>query len=760
MTASQETSKTHSNDHESDDTITIDVRALINIFWRARWLIALCATIGLALGFIFASKIEPRYRATAKLLIGTQQADVLKGDGIMIESRFGDTTLPTHAEILRSTKLLGRVIDTLNLAEHPEFQPKPPAPPGLLKRAQNWLTSRIVLPEQVNEQLMEFGLRRAPAEPLPETVLAQRRRKQLVDWVESGISLGDVPDSRVITVSYTSGSPQLSAQIANAITEQYLVDQLEGKLEATRNAVTWLGGQVSDLQVRVAEAESAVETAKAELASQSGQSLEATQQQLKTLTNAHTRLNSEIAAKEAQVRRLSEAVAERRDLGALTEFRSSPIITNFRKTESELITRIASLEGTVSEGHPTLTRIREQLEQVRAQIRVEATQILDAITLDLEAMRSTQQSMVAQIRGLEEKAADQAQTSLQIRQLEREAEASRILYQNLLSRLQESSAEESLQTVDARVLSAAEPPVSAINALATRYKAVGLFGGLMLGAGIALLLNTLNNTFRSPQQLEQLSGQPVLGTIPQVSGTRKRADIVHNFRNKPNSAMAESIRNLRTSILYSNVDNPPRVIMFTSSVPKEGKSTTSTLVALTSRQMGKSAIIVDCDLRKPALAKVADVKSQEKGLLSVIEGTATVDEVVYKEPASGLHMLMTRPLEQNINLNAADILSSQRFRSLIEELTKIYDLVILDTPPTLVVTDARIVSQIADAVVFAVRWDRTPRAAVLEGIRELTSIGAPLIGVSMTFLNEAKAGKYSYDGYSYYKGQYRDYYDS
>jgi capsular exopolysaccharide synthesis family protein len=182
------------------------------------------------------------------------------------------------------------------------------------------------------------------------------------------------------------------------------------------------------------------------------------------------------------------------------------------------------------------------------------------------------------------------------------------------------------------------------------------------------------------------------------------------------------------------------------------------LMAMTSRQMGKSAIIVDCDLRLPALAKLLETGDRSVGLLSVLEGTTKVEEAVFKDPDTGLDILMAHSSERQSKVNAADVLSSRKFEELIAELSKTYDLVILDTPPVLVVTDARIISKLADAVVYAVRWDNTPRGAVLEGLKELEAIRAPIAGLVMTLVNEDRASRYSYDGYSYYKGKYRDYY--
>ena len=250
----------------------------------------------------------------------------------------------------------------------------------------------------------------------------------------------------------------------------------------------------------------------------------------------------------------------------------------------------------------------------------------------------------------------------------------------------------------------------------------------------------------------------MLGVLPSIGSRVSRREVIAHLREKPGSSLAESVRNLRTSILFSNIDRPPKTVMFTSSVPREGKSTSSMLVALTSRQMGKSAIIVDCDLRLPSLARILNAADGKPGLMSLLEGQVDVDEAIFRDPDTGLHVLMTRGGGGHGNLNAADVLSSRKFEDLIRSLSEKYDLVILDTPPTLVVADARIVSKLADTIVYAVHWDKTPRDAVFEGLKELRSVNAPIAGVVMTHVNEGRASRYSYDGYSYYKGKYRDYY--
>lgn len=252
----------------------------------------------------------------------------------------------------------------------------------------------------------------------------------------------------------------------------------------------------------------------------------------------------------------------------------------------------------------------------------------------------------------------------------------------------------------------------------------------------------------------------MLGVLPTLGANMRRKDIVKHFREKPNSPLAEAVRNLRTSILFSNIDRPPKVVMLTSSVPEEGKSTSALLLAMTSRQMGKSTIIVDCDLRRPALGHLMDAAGDHAELISVLEGEADVNAAMFEDPDTGLNVLMTRGARRSGNINAADVLSSRKFEQLIKSLSERYDLVILDTPPTLVVTDARVVAQLADTVVYAVRWDKTPRGAVLEGLKDMRAVEAPIAGVLMTMVNEKKASRHAYDGYSYYKGHYKQYYET
>ena len=742
-------------DGDGDDTI--DLRALFQTLWGGKWVVAICTLIGAVLGFLALSQATPVYRASANVMFDLQRSNLVSVSDVFAEEQIDAAKLEDQMQVLRSAVLIERVIDQLNLDKSPEFNPFLRAPVPTLAEH---IGAYIALPPEVADIATNIGLISPPSPP-PGPVEAERReRLSVVQNVLSGLALQPLGRSRVIAISYSSGRPATSAALANAFAEQYIVDQLEAKLEATRAATSWLSKRVDELRVSVEKSEAAIEDARLTLSDQAGQSFAVTQQQITALNAAVAEQTAEKWKLQSLYDRLSTALDEGLDLGTVSELRASSLIQRYRYEEIDLLAEKSALENVVNAGHLSLVALEKKLALVRLNMAHEAGLIVTATYLDLRAAQDQEQTLSAEVLRLEQKAVLQSGDQTQVRELERELDANRALYASFLARLQETVAQQDLQEADARVLSPAEQPLLPERQSERRmFLLVTILGGLV-GVGLVFLLERLNNSFRSPAQLEALTGETILGVLPAIGNRLKRSDVIRHLHEKPGSSLVEAVRNLRTSILFSNIDTPPKVVMFTSSVPREGKSTSSMLVALTSRQMGKSAVIVDCDLRLPTLSKLMGGEESEHGLMSVLEGSCELEEAVLKNPETGLHVLTTVRYSSNKNINAADILASQKFADLVRKLSTIYDLVILDTPPTLVVADARIISKLADAVVYAVRWDSTPRGAVMEGLKDLRSLGAPVIGVVMTMVNEGRASKYSYDGYSYYKGKYRDYYSA
>lgn len=751
-------------DSQPEVNDSVDIRGLAMTLWRGKWIVAICLLIAYVMAYLSVSQIRPTYRASTTVMFDIQQANIVDLQEVITDQGFDRGRLEDQMLVLSSTKLIQRVIDAQRLHQDPEFNLTLRVPePTLSDR----ISDVISLPPEVTEIFEDLGLvtPEAPESENP-TVISEEQKKRLeasiVRQVTNRLFLNPVGNSRVLNISFVADDPQTAAAIANEVANEYIVDQLEAKLEATRAATAWLSVRVEELRVRLQTAENSVQDARAEITQERGQSLEITRQQLAALNNALAQARSETTKQLTSFDRLSSALEDPNAIDTVKEFREAPIIVELRNRETKLLSEITTLAASVSQANPSLELARRELDGLRQEINeralFEARQIVAATENDLQSARQQEAALLADVRELEQKALLQTTDELRLRQLEREAQASRALYENFLGRLQETNAQEDLQAADARVLSPAEIPAFPQQQQRQRTMMLTMFMGGAIGVAIVYLLNYLNNTFRSPGQLEELTGETILGTIPTLGARMKRFSVLENLRSKPGSSMAESIRNLRTSILMSNIDKPPKVVMFTSSVPREGKTTTAMMMAMTSRQMGKSAILVDCDLRLPALARMIPDDGDRPGLMAVLAGTCNIADAIYQDKESGLHVLLTKASERQGAINAADTLSSHRFQQLIKMLCENYELVILDTPPALIVTDARILARLADAVVYAVRWDKTPRGAVLEGLKELRSVNAPIAGMAMTFINEARATRYSYDGYSYYKGRYKDYY--
>ncbi|MEM7668773.1 MAG: polysaccharide biosynthesis tyrosine autokinase, partial [Pseudomonadota bacterium] len=441
--------------------------------------------------------------------------------------------------------------------------------------------------------------------------------------------------------------------------------------------------------------------------------------------------------------------------GSFNEFRNSEAILVLRDRRSALRAQQRNLADTVGENHPARVAVREQLKQVEIALREEAHRITDALGNELKATRTAADEVAERMKELESTALDQSRGELRVRQLEREAQASRILYETFLSRLQETAEQQRLQSADARIITRAEP-ASTPESRKRRLIVMGAAaGGVGLGLLLAFLLELFNTTYRHPRELEEATGFPVLGALPAL-GSGSGRTLFGKLHTRRGRALKEAARDLRTSIMLSQIDSPPQVLMFTSAAPGDGKSSTSLVLAVTSQEMGKPTILVECDLRRPTLANLFRRGRKMPGLISALTGSAELDEAIFEDSKSGLHILAVQPEEQSATrLNPADILSSQKFAKLLGDLRERYEMILLDAPPVLAVSDARVVSPLADALIFVVKWHATQRTAVEEALRLLRRGKAPLLGLCMNSIDERKASRISNRQYGGHFGEYR-----
>jgi succinoglycan biosynthesis transport protein ExoP len=343
-----------------------------------------------------------------------------------------------------------------------------------------------------------------------------------------------------------------------------------------------------------------------------------------------------------------------------------------------------------------------------------------------------------------------------LRELEREAEANQALFEAFLGRFKETSEQESIQQPDARIISRADVPLGSSYPKKKIIVGAMFLVSLVIGVMLIMLIEKLDNGFRNPQQIEQITGVATLGMIP-LQGRDKRLGVEPEdyIVEKPTSSFAELFRTLRAGLMLSGVDNPPKVIVVSSSVPGEGKTVVSISLGRIAAMSGQKVVLVECDLRRPRIAKMIGA-SGEEGLLKLLESDRDDGPGIYTDRKSGLHVI---PADRRVP-NPADVLGSMQMRKLIERLRQYYDFVVLDTPPILAVSDARVLSTFADKTLFLVRWASTPRPLAINGIRQLIDDNASLAGVVMTQVKLRKHARYGYGDSGYYYGRYREYYEA
>ncbi|MEM1149377.1 MAG: polysaccharide biosynthesis tyrosine autokinase [Pseudomonadota bacterium] len=723
-----------------DEGDVIDLRRLFGTVWRRKSTIIFTTLLCLATAFVILQQMTERYTASAQVMLNTRETNVVDVESVISGLPADSKLVEGEIAIINSNQLLARVVEKLRLDRDREFNPAL-QPISFLSE---WASgAKDALPEDLR---LMMGM--VPEAPQDDALMAEAERLEIIETLRKAVSARQRGLSVVIGISVKSESPRKAALIANQIADQYLVDQLEAKFEATRRASAWLNERVADLKAKVETAEQAVEDYREAQKIEGGQSADVTTQQLGELNTQLIAAKSVLAEARARFGQV-QSIINQRGLAAAGDVLSSPLILTLRTEVAELARRETELAQTYGDRHPTMINARAELSDARNAVAAEVRKIVTGLQNDVGVAQARVSTLESSLGELETQATRISKSSVQLRQLEREADANRLIYENFLTRFKETSEQEEIQQADARIISAAQPPRNPSEPKKPLIMAVAGVLGMMMGLGLVFLIETLNNTFRTAVELEERAGLPVLASLPRFGRRKRRSQVLTYIRQKPSSALAEAIRTLRTAVLLSNIDTPPKTLMLTSSLPAEGKSTTGMLLAYLSTQMGKSAIIVDCDIRRPTLYHTFGL-DEGPDIISVLDGSAELDDVIHEDPETGLHVLPTiRSASQ-----AADILSSQSFAKLVEELRARYDLVLLDTPPILLVSDAAVVGKYADAAIYVVQWDKTAREAAVQGMRQLVEMGVNLSGTVLSLVDRAQEAKYAYYNYGHGYGTY------
>jgi len=700
----------------ADSAPEIDFLKLLTTLRRSKWRIALYTFVAAALAAYYAVAVAtPLYTATTTVALESRSRQVVDLASPLAALNGQDFfTINTEIETLRSRDLIAKLVAREDLVADPLFNHRlrPEEEPAPIS-----LGALIGLIERLTGRDMADD----PAPPPTEEDV----RNEVIDRVQRTLEVTNVPNSYAFAISVTTTEPDASKRVANALAEVYMRDQIDVKLQATADAVDTLSARVADLKAALEKTETRVKefTSGAELVGP--EALAALNRQLKDRRDRADAARENAAALAASVTALERAAAGG-DPAAMAAAAGDPAL-------ERLLPRLGDEGAQASfdrRFEDVLARTRREAARASAQIAP-----LDAAVAELEAQVARQSGEL-----------------LQLEQLERDAAAKRQLYEYFLGRLNETSAQTDIEIADSRRLSAAVAPRVPSWPNPVFLTVAGGFLGFLIGCAAVLTRELRQTAFRSAQEVEQATGLVTFGQIPRAPVTKRRR-VLQYLASRPASAFVEAVRNLRTSVLMSNIDSPPKVVMVTSSLPGEGKTTLSLALAQSFAGLGKRVLLIEGDIRRRSFQEYFRIRGMP-GLVSAVAGETPLDQAVFQAEELGIDVL---PGERT-QINAADFFSSERFRKFLENLRAEYDMIVIDTPPVLVVPDARVIGPMADAVLYAVHWDRTTRVQVGEGVHALQSVDVKISGIALCQIDTRKAQAYGGKYGELYNAYGRKYY--
>lgn len=585
----------------------------------------------------------------------------------------------------------------------------------------------------------------------PEKLYAIRRLLQTLSVRRIGITL-------VMEINVNSLDPVKAARISNAVADAYLVEQLEARYDAARRASDWLSERLAGLRDQLQESERKVAEYRTRFGIIDTASGGVDRQQVTEINTQIALARAAVAEKSAkyeQARRLTQSGG---NVAAVAEVLQSQVVANLRTQEAEVARKEADLAARYGDRHPQVLNVRAEIADIRRAISSEVQRVVTNIKNEYDIALKREQSLKESLDQLSGVANQGDETRIKLRELEREADSNRNLYQSFLSRFKETREQTTLETTESRVIS---PAVTSSTPSSPRYTIVlGVAALLGLGLGIAsaLMMEYIESGFMTVEQTEALLGLPVLAVVPNMTKAEydpqgKGLPIYSFVLQKPLSRLSEAVRTVRAGVSLSDVDNPPKLILVTSSVPGEGKSTFGSCFANSAAAAGQRVLLIDADLRHPSTSKLFGLE-KEAGLVEVLGGTLDVSMAIRGFRDSTLAVL---PAGSGTK-NAPDLLGSLKMQQLLTAFRDTFDIVIVDTPPVTAVVDSLMVAGHVDKIVFVIEWEATPREVVLRAMNVLGDNRHRLAGIVLNKANIQQM-RYHQTYYGYYSSRYDKRYD-
>jgi succinoglycan biosynthesis transport protein ExoP len=724
---------------------TVDLREMARIL-RRRWKMVAAPPLALAvLALIYILSSTTLYTATSTVLVDPRRSTAIESNQAALSmSNFGtdDATIESETLLIQSIAILQRVVEKLKLADDPEFRPSP----GLLDPIKHLFSS---------------------SGPTTGAGPEDAAKARAVDILQKRMKVTRQGTTFLVDINVSSASPRKAADIANAVAESYFEEQVRAKNEATRIASNWLSGQIDALKSRVVTAERAVEDFRSANNLMVSQGVTVNDQQITDLNNqliAARVQTAEARAKFDQAQQLSKSGS---DAGGFSAAISSDIISKLRAQYAEIAKNEADLSSKYGPRHPLVANVHAQLRDTQRLINEEIQRILQSTRRDYDVARSREASLQQSFDQLQGVSSSSGQLQVRLRELQREAEANRTLYESYLARYKESTAQESLEMPDSHVVTRASIPIAPSWPKSMLVLGLALTLGLGVGFVLAFLADYLDQRVKTLEQAERLSGVPALAAVPLV-GARELAKLAKRGRSElgrydprtttllpailqpplmryaleaPGTFFAEAIRGIRLALQRTMRVQPIKVVLVTSALENEGKTTLAANLAQSIAMLGIRALLIDGDLRNPQLTRSL-CPHAAVGLLEVAMGRATPETAILVDRSTGLSILPSTTVKRADLIT--ELMFSERIVDVLDHLRHRYELVIIDSPPLVPLVDGRALAELADRIILALAWDQTPGEVLSHTIDLLAPVHDRILGTVLTRVDLSRLRFYDY----------------
>jgi capsular exopolysaccharide synthesis family protein len=677
------------------------------------WLILLCTGLGLAAGVVSNFLIHKRYTAVASIEIVPDKTGEFRLEQLQDLSGGDDAMkLDTETQILESRTLALDTIKSLHLNENPAFMP--------LEGGRPW-------------DLSKPGVRQA-----------------LVDTFQANLTIARKGHTSILDIAVSSGNPMLATMIANKLIDNYIEHSFRDNFSDTQRISGWLNQQLDDLKGNLEKSQSQM------ISYQKDLGMFGLDAKDSVVTSSLEELNKQLAVakvdrmiKEARLRAIKSASPDVIDASAAND----PSIQTTKQQLTQLKAQSSAMVQTYGPAYPPLKMLNAQIEQLERNLKQAENADVARVQAEFDAAENHEDMLSKTLGAEEQKAFNNGEKSAQLELARSQYEANRLLYDGLQQRLQEAGIMAGLHTTTIHQVDTADVPTAPSRPRKKVNVAIGTGVGLMMGFVLALLIETLDTNLKTMADIEQTLGLPLLAAVPAVeSDDLQPSKFRESAVSKGASAwskIAESLRGMRTTILLSSPGTPPKVLMITSTRPAEGKSSVSTLTAITFALNGSKVLLIDADLRRPNV-HLRFRMGKGLGLSSVLSGKAIAEEAIIEWPElPSLHIMTSGPVPPL----PSELLGSRQMEELITKLRDEYDFIIIDTPPVLAVTDASLLGRLTDAAILIIRYGTARRQVVQRSVDVLDRSGAHVLGVGLNAV-DFKAPEYS----EYYGRKYYEYY--